>query len=125
MVERLTMTGPGTLMHELTYDDPETFTAPWTTRMEWTRDDSYKFYEYACHEGNEAMRGYITADRAERAAVARGEKTTESPAKDSRTRFTQAFDRDAGLPAPPPVAGAPATVEGRPATRPAGAGGAN
>src|SRR5690606_20047912 len=30
-VERLTMTGPNSLMHELTYTDPEVFTAPWTT----------------------------------------------------------------------------------------------
>jgi hypothetical protein len=107
------MTGPGVLMHELTYDDPETYTAPWTTRIEWTRDDSYQFYEYACHEGNQAMRGYILASRAERAAIARGEKKPETKAQDSRTRFTTAFDRDPGLPAPPaPPKPAPAAKGG-------------
>jgi hypothetical protein len=96
-VERLTMTSPNTLMYEITYDDPETFTKPWTARFEWTRDDGYQFYEYACHEGNQAMRGYILADRAERAAVARGEKKPDAKDKDSRIRFTQAFDIDPGV----------------------------
>jgi hypothetical protein len=113
MVERLTMTGPNTLMHELTYDDPETYTAPWTTRIEWTRDDSYKFYEYACHEGNQAMRGYILASKAERAAIARGEKAPEALAKDSRTRFLQAFDKDAGVAAPPAAASSPPAGAGK------------
>ena len=40
-IERLTMTGPGTMVHELTYSDPQTYTAPWTTRMEWIADDDY------------------------------------------------------------------------------------
>jgi hypothetical protein len=105
MVERLTMTGPNTLMHELTYSDPETYTAPWTTRMEWTRDDGYQMYEYACHEGNLAMRGYIQASKAERAAIARGEKAPDAKEKDSRIRFTQAFDRDPGVASAAPAGG--------------------
>jgi hypothetical protein len=102
-VERLTMTGPNSLVHELTYTDPATYTAPWTTQIEWVRDDKYKFYEYACHEGNHAVRGYITASRAERAAIARGEAAPETGAADSRSRFTEIFDRDPGAspPAPP------------------------
>lgn len=106
VVERLTMTGPNTLMHELTYDDPDTFTAPWTTRIEWTRDDGYQFYEYACHEGNEAMRGYILSSRAQRAAIARGEQKPLTAAQDTRTRFTQAFDVDPGVAKPAAAAGA-------------------
>jgi hypothetical protein len=104
-VERLTMTSPNTLMYEITYDDPETYTKPWTARIEWTRDDKYQFYEYACHEGNQALRGYILGSRADRAAIARGEKTPETREKDSRTRFTQAFDVDPGV-AKPAAAGA-------------------
>ncbi|HEX4096583.1 MAG TPA: hypothetical protein VHX64_07630 [Caulobacteraceae bacterium] len=99
-VERLTMTGPNTIMDELTYSDPETYTAPWTAREEWTRDDSYKFYEYACHEGDVQVRNYIVASRAERAKVARGEK----PATDNLARFTTDFDHDPGVGAPPPAA---------------------
>ena len=69
VTERLTMTSPTTLMHELTYDDPETFTAPWTTRIEWVRDDDYQFYEYACHEGNYALRNILSAARSDERRV--------------------------------------------------------
>jgi hypothetical protein len=118
-VERLTMTSPSTLMYEITYDDPETYTKPWTARIEWTRDDKYEFYEYACHEGNQAMRGYILGSRADRAAIARGEKKPESRDKDSRTRFTTAFDNDPGTGTPPaPRAAPPAAATAAPASPP-------
>jgi hypothetical protein len=64
-VERLTPTGPGTLDYRVTYSDPAVFTAPWTAEVEWTRDDKYRMYEYACHEGNE-VRELIKASRAQR-----------------------------------------------------------
>jgi hypothetical protein len=64
VVERLTMTGPDTITYEMTYSDPEVFTAPWTVRFDWTRDEEYEFFEYACHEGNVQVRNYITASRA-------------------------------------------------------------
>jgi hypothetical protein len=66
VVERLTLTGPDTITYEMTYSDPEVFTAPWTIRYDWTRDESYEFFEYACHEGNVQVRNYITASRAGR-----------------------------------------------------------
>ena len=69
-VERLTMTGPKTLAYSITYTDPEVFTAPWTAEVEWTRDDTYRLYEYACHEGN-AVRDWIMASRAQRRKDAR------------------------------------------------------
>ena len=73
MVERLTMTGPNTITYEMTYADPEVFTAPWTLRFDWTRDDNYAFYEYACHEGDVQVRNYITASRAGRLEEATAE----------------------------------------------------
>lgn len=63
-IERLTMTGPDSIVYEVTYSDPEVFTAPWTARLDWTRNDDYAFFEYACHEGNVQVRNYITASRA-------------------------------------------------------------
>jgi hypothetical protein len=69
VVERFTRTGPGALVYELTYSDPQVFTAPWTARITWTRDDSYEFFEYACNEGNEAIRNNILATRAGRQKV--------------------------------------------------------
>ncbi|MBN9505065.1 MAG: hypothetical protein J0I69_03485 [Altererythrobacter sp.] len=105
VTERLTMTGPNTLMHELTYSDPETFTAPWTSRIEWVRDDDYKLFEYACHEGDVQIRNYITASRAKRRGLAAG--TIQPDASDDRSRFTQVFDRDPGV---APTASAPAAA---------------
>jgi hypothetical protein len=103
-VERLTMTGPDTIVHELTYTDPQVFTAPWTTRIEWTRDDDYQFFEYACHEGNYMPRDYISASRAQRQAIAAGEAEPVTAETDDRSRFAQQFDWDPGVgprPAPP------------------------
>ena len=112
-VERLTMTGPGAMTYEITYDDPEVFTKPWTARLEWIKDDSYEFFEYACHEGNRAVRGYIQSSRAHRAAIARGEAEPETAQEDSRTRFAGQFDYDPAAndrpapPGPPPQAAPP------------------
>ncbi len=70
-VERLTMTGPRTITYELTYSDPAVFARPWTARLDWTRDDNYQSFEYACHEGNyELLHGHIIASRAQHAQEA-------------------------------------------------------
>jgi hypothetical protein len=71
VLERFTRTGPNALVYELSYSDPQVFTAPWTARITWTRDDGYEFYEYACHEGNMAIRNNILATRAGRRQAAR------------------------------------------------------
>ena len=63
VVERFTMTGPDSITYEMEYSDPVIFTAPFATRVNWSRDDSYEFFEYACHEGNVQPRNYITSDR--------------------------------------------------------------
>lgn len=65
VVERLTMTGPNTIAYQVTYSDPAVFTAPWTAEFEWTRDEGYRMYEYACNEGNE-VRELISSSRAQR-----------------------------------------------------------
>ncbi|HEU4650677.1 MAG TPA: hypothetical protein VFS49_04615 [Croceibacterium sp.] len=77
-VERLTMTGPNTLAYEVTYSDPEVFTAPWTIALEWTRDSTYRLHEFACHEGNVGIRDMIRSSRAQRKLDARGPSSTLS-----------------------------------------------
>jgi len=67
LTERFTITGPDTIVYEATYNDPVIYTAPWTVRLDWQRDEDYQLFEYACHEGNVQIRGYITSSRAERA----------------------------------------------------------
>ena len=95
-VERLTMTGPNVIVHELTYSDPQVYTAPWTTRIEWGRDESYEFFEYACHEGNYMPRDYISASRAQQARIAAGEEAAVTAETDDRSRFATPFDWDPG-----------------------------
>ncbi|TIX50454.1 hypothetical protein [Alteraurantiacibacter aquimixticola] len=108
-VERLTMTDADTIVHELTYSDPEVYTEPWTTRIEWARDNDYQFFEYACHEGNYMPRDYISASRAQQERIARGEEEPVTAENDDRSRFAQPFDWDPGVgprpgfgPPPPP-----------------------
>ena len=72
VLERFTVSGPDTITYELNYSDPKVFTAPWTSRVDWTRDDSYQLFEYACHEGNVQIRNYIIATRHRREAEAAG-----------------------------------------------------
>jgi len=69
VTERLTMTEKNHIIYELTYEDPQVYTAPWTARLDWTRNDEYGFFEYACHEGNVQLRNYVNASRAQRSGV--------------------------------------------------------
>jgi len=61
MVERLTPMGPDEIRYQATVTDPTELTAPFTYDFPWRRNDKYEQYEYACHEGNVQIRGYITA----------------------------------------------------------------
>jgi hypothetical protein len=70
MTERLTMTGKDAIVYEVTWTDPVVFSAPWTARLDWRRNDKYEMYEYACHEGNVQIRGFISSSRAKRAQAA-------------------------------------------------------
>ena len=65
MVERFTRTSADTIQYEATVDDPKTWTGPWRVSFPLKRDDSYGFFEYACHGGNNAMRNILSAARAE------------------------------------------------------------
>jgi alpha-L-fucosidase len=51
------------LSYDLTIDDPNTWTKPWTIHMPYQLDKSYAVYEYACHEGNYMMLDALTAAR--------------------------------------------------------------
>jgi hypothetical protein len=76
ITERLTPTAPDTLQYEARVEDPGVLTAPWTMSFPLTRNDGYRLYEYACHEGNEQVGNYIRATSprfaALRAAAASG-----------------------------------------------------
>src|SRR5205085_700226 len=59
--ERFTPTGPNQIRYEAWVEDPVMLTAPYKLDIPWQRNPNYKFFEYACHEGNAQVRGYITA----------------------------------------------------------------
>jgi len=61
VVERLTPTGPDQIRYEAWVEDPVMLTAPYKIDIPWQRNKAYEFYEYACHEGNVQVRGYITS----------------------------------------------------------------
>jgi hypothetical protein len=64
MVERFKRVDADTIQYEATIDDPKTWTRPWRVSFPLERDDSYGFYEYGCHEGNNAMRNILSGARA-------------------------------------------------------------
>ena len=80
MIERFTRIDPEMIDYEIRVEDPDTFTAPWTMRLTVTQQPGYEIYEYACHEGNNAMRNALSAERAyEKAAAEATEKGLPPP----------------------------------------------
>ena len=67
MVERLTIVDANTLKYSVTVDDPETYTAPWTIAFPYRRDDSYRQFEYACHENNYSVPNSLKGARTQEA----------------------------------------------------------
>jgi hypothetical protein len=55
VVERLTRINEDAIQYEATIDDPNVFTRPWTVAFPLNRDERYQIFEYACHEGNQAL----------------------------------------------------------------------
>ena len=65
VTERFTRTGPDTLVYKATIDDPQTWVRPWTLQIPLTRGTDTHLFEYACHEGNYAMRNILSGARTE------------------------------------------------------------
>ena len=65
LTERYRLVDADTLEYQFTIDDPTVWTAPWTGMFHFKRDEAqYELVEYACHEGNYAMRNLLSAARA-------------------------------------------------------------
>jgi hypothetical protein len=66
MTERFTAVSPGVVEWRVTFEDPNVWTRPWTYMMPLAKvDHTQQVHEYACHEGNHAMRNILSAARAE------------------------------------------------------------
>ncbi|MBL8772963.1 MAG: hypothetical protein JNK30_16395 [Phenylobacterium sp.] len=75
VTERLTRTSAGQITYEFTVDDPVYYSQPWRAEMSLNARKE-QVYEYACHEGNYAMRGILAGARLQEA---QGITPTEGP----------------------------------------------
>jgi len=64
LVEKFTRTGANGIEWSVTVDDPSTWTRPWTFAIPLTATDKEPVFEYACHEGNQAIYNILRASRA-------------------------------------------------------------
>jgi hypothetical protein len=58
-IERLTRVDENTIQYEATIDDPNVYTRPWKVAFPLNRDERYRIFEYACHEGNYALENML------------------------------------------------------------------
>jgi hypothetical protein len=70
VIERISRSGPETLKYEITIDDPEVWTKPWSLMIP-LRHSPNQVLEYACHEGNIGLVGILAGARADEASAAR------------------------------------------------------
>ncbi|HEX5230394.1 MAG TPA: hypothetical protein VFW44_21930 [Bryobacteraceae bacterium] len=64
VVERFTRTAPDTISYEVTIEDPPMYSRPWKVAFPLVRNENYRIYEYACHEGNHAVENVLRSGRA-------------------------------------------------------------
>jgi hypothetical protein len=63
IVERFTRTAPDKIEWKVTVEDPNTWSRPWTFAIPLTMNDQEAVLEYACHEGNHAIKNILNAAR--------------------------------------------------------------
>jgi hypothetical protein len=77
LTERFTRVDQNTINYEATIDDPKTWVRPWKVTFPLKRDDSFPLYEYACHEGNYALRDILAGARADEKKAAEAARDTK------------------------------------------------
>jgi len=63
LVERFTRVAADRIEWKVTVDDPTTWSRPWTFAIPLTMNDQEAIFEYACHEGNQAIKNILNAAR--------------------------------------------------------------
>ena len=71
LVERFTRTAPDKIDWRVTVEDPATWARPWTFAIPLTMNDQEAIFEYACHEGNQAIKNILSAARSAEASGTR------------------------------------------------------
>jgi hypothetical protein len=71
MTERIRRVDANNLRREITFEDPKTWTKPWTVLIEMGKsaDSRHMIFDSACHEGNYGMTGILAGSRAEEKAA--------------------------------------------------------
>jgi hypothetical protein len=71
MIERYTRVDAKNLRREITFDDPKTWTKPWTVLIEMGRadDQRHMIFDSACHEGNYGLTSILVGARREEQAA--------------------------------------------------------
>ena len=94
LTERFRLVRVDTLLYEFTIDDPASFTRPFTAGIPMRRSTA-PLFEYACHEGNYAMRNLLAGARAT------GAHPPTAPRRGSGTPAPSPTRPDADADAPP------------------------
>jgi len=64
LIERFTRSARNHIGYRVTFNDPATWTAPWTAALDLAaRPDDAGVFEYACHEGNYGMANMLGTSR--------------------------------------------------------------
>ena len=66
VTERFTPVSARQIDYQMTVEDPDVLTDKLVISYPMINDPDYTFYEYACHEGNSAVRNFIQASHFER-----------------------------------------------------------
>ena len=66
VTERFTRTAADAIDFSMKVEDPQVMKSSYTVAYPMYLDNTYDMYEYACHEGNTAVRNYIETSRFER-----------------------------------------------------------
>jgi hypothetical protein len=71
MTEHIRRVDANNLRREITFEDPKTWTKPWTVLIEMgkTADERHMIFDSACHEGNYGMTGILVGARREEQAA--------------------------------------------------------
>ena len=71
MTERLRRVDASNLRREITFEDPKTWTKPWTVLIEMGKaaDERHMIFDSACHEGNYGLTSILSGARAEEKAA--------------------------------------------------------
>lgn len=66
-VERFTRVSEDMILWQTTIEDPEIYTEPWTVEIPLVARRGTKMFEYACHEGNQAVGNILRGARVQEA----------------------------------------------------------